>query len=93
VALYEDMPYATGLFPVTAPDNVEAALARTQWHVTNPQVISVDLSGKLAAIAAYASQIADIFPDGLAFESVLDTYMRREDADGAFGERIWHTVR
>jgi hypothetical protein len=47
----------------------------------------------LAAIAVYASQIADIFPDGLAFGSVLDTYMRREDADGAFGERIWHTVR
>lgn len=93
VALYEDMPYATGLFPVTAPDNVEAALARTSWQVTNPQVVSVDLSGKLAAIAAYASQIADIFPNGLAFGSVLDTYMRRDDADGVFGERIWHTAR
>ncbi|WP_299752172.1 PIG-L family deacetylase [Devosia sp.] len=90
VALYEDLPYATGLFPVTAPDSVEAALGRTQWQVTSPQVISVDLPGKLAAIGAYASQIADIFPNGLAFGSVLDTYMRRED--GAFGERVWHTA-
>jgi LmbE family N-acetylglucosaminyl deacetylase len=92
VALYEDLPYATGLFPVAAPDSVEAALGRTSWRVTSPLVVSVDLPGKLAAIGAYASQIADIFPNGLAFGSVLDKYMRRDGADGAFGERIWYAA-
>lgn len=87
IALYEDMPYSTGLFPVTAPDSVEAALGRTQWPVAGPRTVSVDLAGKLAAIGAYASQIADIFPNGLQFGSVLDDYMRRDE--GGFGERIW----
>jgi LmbE family N-acetylglucosaminyl deacetylase len=87
VALYEDMPYSTGLFPVAAPDSVKAALKRSSWQVTESQVIGVDLPGKLNAIAAYASQIADIFPNGLEFGSVIDTYMRREG--GVYGERIW----
>lgn len=93
VALYEDMPYSTGLFPVTAPDTVEAALRRTSWQVADSNVIAVDLPGKLAAIAAYASQIADIFPNGLEFGSVLDKYMRQEDAVSAYGERIWEVRR
>ncbi len=91
VALYEDMPYSTGLFPPVAPDNPEAALVRTPWRVTGSQVISVNLSGKLAAIAAYASQIADIFPDGLEFRSVFHDYMGKF-AEGGFAERIWETA-
>lgn len=91
VVLYEDMPYSTGLFPVAAPDTVDAALERTTWQVTEPQFITVGLPGKLRAIAAYASQIADIFPDGLDVEAVLDDYMR--DTAGTHGERIWMTAR
>jgi LmbE family N-acetylglucosaminyl deacetylase len=92
VALYEDMPYSTGLFPVAAPDSVEAALARTSWRVTEPQVIRVELTKKLAAVAAYESQLADIFPNGLLFGSVLEDYMR-DCGGGAFAERIWETAR
>lgn len=91
LALYEDMPYATGLFPVTAPDNVAAALGRTQWQVTGPQVLAADLPAKQAAIAAYASQIVDIFPNGVDVGSVLDTYMRSHTPDGSFSERLWLT--
>ena len=90
VALYEDMPYSTGLFPTAMPDTVNAALARTSWRVADPQVIPVDISKKLAAVAAYASQIADIFPNGLEFESVFKDYMRN-CGDGEFAERIWQT--
>ena len=93
VALYEDMPYSTGLFPVAAPDTVDAALKRTSWQVTEPQVIAVDLPGKLAAIAAYDSQIADIFPNGIEVGSVLDAYMRMGDAAATYGERVWRTER
>lgn len=89
VALYEDMPYSTGLFPPLAPDSVEAALERTAWQVTGSQAISVALPAKLNAIAAYASQIADIFPNGLDFRSVLEDYMGR---DGGFAERIWEVA-
>lgn len=91
VALYEDMPYATGLFPVAAPDTVEAALARTRWQVTGPRVVPVELHGKLTAIEAYASQIADIFPNGLEFRAVVKDYMGKYSA-GAFSERIWETA-
>ena len=91
-ALYEDMPYATGLFPVGAPDTVDAALKRTSWQVIGSQVIPVDLPGKLNAIEAYASQIADIFPNGLTVGSVLDDYMRLGGPAGSFGERIWGTA-
>lgn len=89
VALYEDMPYSTGLFPPTAPDSVEAALQRTAWRVMGSQEISVALPAKLAAIAAHASQIADIFPDGLDYRAVLEGYMRR---DGGYAERIWEVA-
>lgn len=92
VVLYEDMPYSTGLFPVAAPDTVEAALARTSWQVTGSQVVQVQLSKKLAAVAAYASQLADILPNGLEFGSVLEDYMRTY-GEGAFAERIWQTAR
>lgn len=92
VALYEDMPYSTGLFPPIAPDSPEAALGRTVWQVTGPQVISVGLPGKLTAIAAYASQIADIFPNGQDFRLVFDGYMGKF-ADDGFAERIWETTR
>ena len=91
VGLYEDLPYATGLFPEDAPDSVDAALKRTPWPVTDAQLVSVDLAKKLAAVAAYASQIADIFPNGLDVDSVLGTYMRGDD--GAFRERLWETRR
>lgn len=87
LALYEDMPYATGLFPLGSPDNVEAALARRLWPVTTPQLVAVDLPAKLGAIAAYASQIADIFPNGLDFGAVIDRYMRQPD--GVYAERLW----
>jgi len=92
VALYEDMPYSTGLFPVAAPDSVEAALGRTSWRVTEPQVIPVALAKKLAAVAAYGSQLADIFPNGLPFGGVLEDYMRT-CGGGVVAERIWPTAR
>lgn len=92
VALYEDIPYATGIVPVHAPDTVEAALARTPWSVTGPQLVAVQLERKLAAIGAYVSQIVDIFPNGLPFRSVVDRYMRL-GPDGSLAERIWLTSR
>jgi LmbE family N-acetylglucosaminyl deacetylase len=91
VALYEDMPYATGLFPVAAPDSVDAALKRTGWNVAGSQVIAVDLPGKVRAVEAYASQIADIFPNGLDVGAVLGDYMRLGGPPGMYGERIWAT--
>jgi LmbE family N-acetylglucosaminyl deacetylase len=91
VALYEDMPYATGLFPVGAPDNVNAALKWTAWKVTGSQAIAVDLPGKVRAVEAYASQIADIFPNGLDVGAVLGDYMRRGGPAGTYGERLWTT--
>jgi LmbE family N-acetylglucosaminyl deacetylase len=92
VALYEDMPSATGLFPVSAPDTVADALERTSWKVLEPQDISVSLKGKVEAIAAYASQIADIFPNGLEVGSVVDEYMRLGRNDGTYSERVWGTA-
>ncbi|MGE0279328.1 MAG: PIG-L deacetylase family protein [Rhizobiaceae bacterium] len=92
VALYEDMPYSTGLFPVANPDSVEAALGRTSWRVAGPRVVPVEISKKLDAVAAYGSQLADIFPNGLHFGSVLEDYMRN-CGNGTFAERIWETAK
>lgn len=89
LGLYEDMPYATGLFPPNAPDTVAAALRRSPFAPKGSSLIAVDLPGKLGAIAAYASQIADIFPNGLAFGSVIDNYMRSHTEDGVYSERLW----
>ncbi len=89
VVLYEDMPYATGLFPEVGPDTVEAALARTRWRLAGPQIVPVEIAGKLRAIATYASQIADIFPNGIDVDSVIGQYMRRHAGAGGYVERLW----
>lgn len=94
VALYEDMPYATGIVPVFAPDTVEAALERTPWPVAGAQLFPVGLDAKLAAISAYASQIAEIFPDGRDVRSVVGRYMLDVGATlGVRAERLWLTRR
>jgi hypothetical protein len=62
--LYEQIPYATGQYPVINPDNVEAAKQRTEWNIRSSELMAIDLERKKRAIECYRSQLIDIFPDG-----------------------------
>lgn len=88
LALYEDMPYAAGQFPVATPRALDEAVFRMFPRVSYAEIVPVDLPGKLAAIAHYASQIPDIFPNGQKFEDVMGAYMSGY-IRGAYSERIW----
>lgn len=83
--LYEDLPYATGLFPPAYPDSVAAAIQRMNWRLRDPVDIEVDFDRKFAAIMMYQSQIADIFPD-VEPEEEFRRYMK---VDAGYRERFW----
>lgn len=85
VALYEEIPYATGEYPVFNPDSVVAAMERSKWNILSSEFMVIDLARKRRAIECYASQLAGIFPDG--FEA-LERYMAALNRDQAV-ERIW----
>ncbi|WP_158814982.1 PIG-L deacetylase family protein [Methylocapsa sp. S129] len=91
VFLYEDFPYSTGRFPPGFPDSVEAALRRTEWTITYPQPVSVDVSAKIDAILKYASQIDELFANARELEIALKRYMASASPEGDFCETIWLT--
>ncbi len=61
VRLWEDMPYATGIYPPENPDTAAAALARIGVKTAQPLLEPVDIAAKLRASRAYVSQIDDLF--------------------------------
>jgi LmbE family N-acetylglucosaminyl deacetylase len=85
VALYEEIPYATGKYPTINPDNVPAAKARTEWNIRSSELVEIDFERKRRAIECYQSQLIDIFPDGFG---ALKDYMATLQQDHAV-ERIW----
>jgi LmbE family N-acetylglucosaminyl deacetylase len=87
VFLYEDIPYSAGFFPRNFPDNVVAAVERSEWAIRNYVDVEVDFDAKFSAIAKYKSQLAEIFPN-LNPEKELRHYMRSE-AEGIYRERFW----
>ena len=87
IYLYEDIPYAGGVFPPGFPDSVPAALERTSWSVEDHIDIDVDFERKMAAILKHQSQIAEIFP-GLDARTELRKYMAY-DSGNRFRERFW----
>jgi LmbE family N-acetylglucosaminyl deacetylase len=87
IYLYEDIPYAAGLFPAHAPDSVLAAITRSNWTIGPPLTVSVDADRKIAAVMKYTSQIGHLFPEGRSAGEELKRYMRLES--NAFHERLW----
>ena len=59
--LWEDLPYATGLYPPDNPDTVTAALARLGLADAVPDLHEIDMSRKLAALRHYKSQIKELY--------------------------------
>jgi len=88
VYLYEDMPYAAGLYPPDAPDTVTAAISRSPWKVSSPVSVQVDVERKVKSISAYRSQIAGLFPDGRDVGQEMKRYMLSEENNG-YNERVW----
>lgn len=88
IYLYEDIPYSAGFFPPNYPDNVPAAIKRTNWKIKGHVDLDVDFDRKFGAIMKYGSQIAEIFP-GRDAEKELREYMRAVSGHG-FKERFWH---
>lgn len=87
VFLYEDVPYSAGVFPRDFPDNVVAAVERSEWAIRNYIDVEVDCGAKFSAIARYKSKLAEIFPS-LNPEQELLHYIRSE-AEGICRERFW----
>ncbi len=85
VALYEEIPYATGKYPMINPDNVQAAKDRSAWGIRSSRLVEIDFERKRRAIECYSSQLVDIFPDGFG---VLEDYMSTLNGEHAV-ERIW----
>lgn len=85
VALYEEIPYATGKYPLINPDSVTAAKERSQWNIQFSELMAIDFDRKRRAIECYASQLIDIFPDGF---DALKNYMVGLNEGGPV-ERIW----
>lgn len=61
LALWEDQPYITGLYPPDNPDTVASALARLGQTDATPVIEDIDVAKKLAALRHYVSQIRELY--------------------------------
>jgi LmbE family N-acetylglucosaminyl deacetylase len=86
---YEDLPYATGLFPPHDPDTVEQALARWGGDGWTASDEAIDLGPKMAAIACYVSQIAPLFGGWAAMRRAIEDYAASLSDVQAYSERFW----
>lgn len=85
VAFYEDFPY------VTRPGAIEARLAEIGRPLI-PSTIPIDgtLMRKIGAIAAYASQLQELFGGPEAMERLVARYAEELIPEvGTYGERVW----
>jgi LmbE family N-acetylglucosaminyl deacetylase len=85
VAFYEDFPY------VVKPGALERRVqALGEAFVSSTIDIDAVLPRKLGAVAAYASQIAELFGDTEAMRRVIKDYDEQLRPDvGTYGERLW----
>jgi LmbE family N-acetylglucosaminyl deacetylase len=88
LALYEDQPYAAGLYPRRTRDAVAAARQICPFALEG-RLHAVDFAVKRAAILCYESQIEELFgPDGARL-ATLEAYGCSLGQDGAYRERVW----
>lgn len=84
VRYYEDFPYAA------LPGTVEAALEGLDAPFRSLEVeIGEVLEQKVAAIAAYASQLATIFRHFGPYDTVTRTFAASRSLTGGYAERFW----
>ena len=86
--LWEDLPYASGIYPPDDPDTVHAALARNGWEHLSPVFERIDVEPKIEATLYYVSQIDDLFASPGAARKVLNDYACSL-APGRSVERFW----
>lgn len=87
LAFYEDVNY------VLTPGTLEARLAAVSERLT-PRVISFDeaaLARKIDSIAAYASQVRELFGGPAPMAQAITRYAESVAGDG-YGERVWQLV-
>ena len=88
LALYEDQPYAAGLYPRRTRDAVSRALAICPFPVESREY-QVDFALKRAAILCYESQLEDLFGPDHAGLAELEAYGRTLGEDRQYRERFW----
>jgi len=88
LALYEDQPYAAGLYPRRAQDAVGAAV-RVCPFVLRSELHAVDFEAKRDSILCYESQIEELFGPDRSGLDALDAYGRSLARDGRHHERLW----
>ena len=88
LALYEDQPYAAGLYPRRTREAVSAARQLCPFALES-QLHVVDFAVKRAAILCYESQLEDLFGPDHARLAELETHGRKLSEDGQYRERIW----
>jgi LmbE family N-acetylglucosaminyl deacetylase len=88
LALYEDQPYAAGLYPRRTRDAVPAARPRCPFALES-RLHVVDFAVKRAAILCYESQLEDLFGPGHRGLAELEAYGRHLYDDGRYRERFW----
>jgi len=72
--LWEDLPYAIGLYPPDQPDTVTAALARLGLADAVPDLHEIDMSRKLAALRHYKSQIKELYGSVATMDRAMTDY-------------------
>jgi LmbE family N-acetylglucosaminyl deacetylase len=88
LALYEDQPYAAGLYPRRTRDAVSRAIDVCPFAVES-RLHVVDFASKRAAIQCYESQLEDLFGPDQARLAELETYGRTLGEDRQYRERFW----
>jgi LmbE family N-acetylglucosaminyl deacetylase len=86
VVYYEDIPY------VLQPNSLEQRLHQLSTHLLAASVAIDEWFGqKVETVAAYASQIGELFGGVEAMRSALQSYARSVAPEqSAYGERLWH---
>jgi LmbE family N-acetylglucosaminyl deacetylase len=88
LVLYEDQPYAAGLYPRRTRDAVSRALDLCPFALES-RLDMVDFAVKRTAILCYESQIEDLFGADHARLAELEAYGRNLGEDGRYRERFW----
>jgi LmbE family N-acetylglucosaminyl deacetylase len=88
LALYEDQPYAAGLYPRRTRDPVAPARQLCPFALES-RLHAVDFALKRDAILCYESQLEDLFGPDRARLAELESYGRSLVGDGQYRERVW----
>lgn len=84
IRFYEDFPYVARL------GALEQRLNSIGQRLGSTTVaIAAELNTKIAAIAAYASQLDELFGSKAAMAEAVSVYAQRISPDGSAAERIW----